>query len=121
MKENIDIEMEEIVCPICEEVEYRLLHEEGRFQMVTCSSCQFIYLNPRPTHPSLHHFYQHYLPENDSSIDVWQTMMKFVFKRAAILLTRYKEKGKLLDVGSGFGFFLSEMKQKGWKVEGVEV
>lgn len=121
MKKEINLEMEEIDCPFCGGPEKVLLHREDPFQMVKCSSCRSIYLNPRPTRQSLFHFYQHYLPENDSSIEAWQSMMKSIFKRAAILVQRYKEKGKLLDVGSGFGFFLSEMKQRGWEVEGVEV
>lgn len=47
--------------------------------------------------------------------------MRPVFKRAANLLIRYKNQGRVLDVGSGFGFFLKEMKERGWKVEGVEI
>jgi 2-polyprenyl-3-methyl-5-hydroxy-6-metoxy-1,4-benzoquinol methylase len=89
--------------------------------MVKCPSCQFIYLNPRPTRETLDEFYQHYLPEEESSIESWEKMMTPVFKRAAQLLQEFKEKGRLMDVGAGFGFFLSEMKKRGWEVMGVEI
>jgi SAM-dependent methyltransferase len=118
---QVDIEMEEVNCPICEESERNLLHQEGSFQMVRCPSCQFIYLNPRPTNESLLRFYQHYLPEEGSSIQAWQKMMRPVFKRSARLVQQYKGKGRFLDVGAGFGFFLSEMKSRGWEVMGVEI
>ncbi|MBM4339267.1 MAG: class I SAM-dependent methyltransferase [Deltaproteobacteria bacterium] len=121
MREKIDIEMEKISCPVCGEVEYRFLHREGEFQMVKCSSCQFIYLNPRPTNKSLLHFYQGYLPEGESSVDAWQRMMQSVFQKAANLIDHYKKRGRLLDIGAGFGFFLSEMKERGWEVAGVEI
>lgn len=113
--------MEEVDCPLCGESKSIPLHQEGSFQMVRCPSCQFIYLNPRPTSESLLRFYHHYLPEDHSSIEAWQKMMHPVFKRAANLIQRYKEKGKLLDVGSGFGFFLSEMRNRGWEATGVEI
>lgn len=116
-----DIEMEEIPCPICNESGSNPLHQEGSFQMVRCPSCQFIYLNPRPTNESLFHLYQHYLPEEGSSIEAWQKMMQPVFKRAALVLQQYRERGRLLDVGTGFGFFLAEMKRRGWEVAGVEI
>ena len=119
MEQNM--EMEEVNCPLCEASERVLFHQEGSFQMVKCPSCQFIYLNPRPTHESLLHFYQHYLPENGLSIKAWQKMMQPVFKRAADLIQQYKEKGRLLDVGAGFCFFLSEMRNRGWEVVGVEI
>ncbi len=116
-----DMEMEEIGCPLCEGSGGIPYHQEGSFQMVRCPECRFIYLNPRPTKESLFRFYQDYLPEGESSLGAWQRMMGPVFKRAANLIRQYKKKGRLLDVGSGFGFFLSEMRAQGWEVTGVEI
>jgi ubiquinone/menaquinone biosynthesis C-methylase UbiE len=48
-------------------------------------------------------------------------MMRPVFHRAANLLKQYGREGKLLDVGTGFGFFLVEMKKRGWETAGVEI
>ena len=117
----MDFEMEEVDCPICEESGGDPLHPEGSFQMVRCPSCQFIFLNPRPTLDSLFHFYQEYLPEEEPSIESWEKMMKPVFHRAADLLKQYRRRGKLLDVGTGFGFFLGEMKKREWETIGVEI
>ena len=118
---SMDFEMEEVDCPICEKSGGDPLHTEGSFQMVRCPSCQFIFLNPRPTAAALHHFYQTYLPEEESSIESWEKMMKPVFSRAANLLGRYRKNGRLLDVGTGFGFFVAEIKNKGWEGTGVEI
>ncbi len=117
----MDFEMEEVDCPVCEGSRGNPLHLEGSFRMVRCSSCQFIFLNPRPTAESLHHFYQHYLPEEEASIESWKKMMKPVFRRAADLIHRHRRNGRLLDVGTGFGFFPAEMKKKGWEAAGVEI
>lgn len=113
--------MEEVNCPICEKSEGEPLYREGSFQMVRCSSCQFIFLNPRPTRNSLFRFYQQYLPEEASSVESWEKMMRPVFHRAANLLQQYKREGRVLDVGAGFGFFLVEMKKRGWEITGVEI
>ncbi|RPI99940.1 MAG: methyltransferase domain-containing protein [Deltaproteobacteria bacterium] len=115
------MEMEKTYCPVCGGSGGIPLHHEGAFRMVRCPSCQFIYLNPRPTEQSLLHFYQAYLPEDEVSIEAWQEMMRPVFRKSATLIRRHKERGKLLDVGTGFGFFLAEMKHQGWQVEGVEI
>jgi len=117
----MDFEMEEVDCPICEESRGNPLHLEGSFRMVRCPSCQFVFLNPRPTMDSLLRFYQEYLPEEVPSIGSWEKMMKPVFHRAADLLKQYRGNGRLLDVGTGFGFFLVEMKKRGWEAAGVEI
>ncbi|MDP2971556.1 MAG: class I SAM-dependent methyltransferase, partial [Deltaproteobacteria bacterium] len=121
MRNEVDIEMEEIDCPFCGGPKHLLLHREDSLQMVRCSSCRFIYLNPRPTSRSLLRFYQDYLPEDESSVEAWQRMMQSIFQKAANLIERYKKRGRLLDVGAGFGFFLSEMRGRGWEVVGVEI
>ena len=113
--------MEEVDCPICEGSKGDPLHTEGSFQMVQCPSCQFIFLNPRPTDDALIRFYQRYLPEEVPSIESWERMMRPVFHRAANLLEPYRGSGRLLDVGTGFGFFLVEMKKRGWETAGVEI
>ncbi len=117
----MDFELEEVDCPICGKSRGDPHHLEGSFRMVRCPSCQFIFLNPRPTMESLYQFYQHYLPEEEASIESWEKMMKPVFHRAANLLKRYGRNGRLLDVGSGFGFFVAEIKNKGWEAMGVEI
>jgi SAM-dependent methyltransferase len=116
-----DIKVENVNCLLCEKTKSIPLYQEGLFQMVKCSSCQFVFLNPRPTSDSLFRFYQEYLPKEESSIESWKKMMKPVFHRATHLLQQYAREGKLLDVGTGFGFFLAEMKKKGWDVTGVEI
>jgi SAM-dependent methyltransferase len=118
---KMDFEMEEVECPICKESGGRPLHTEVPFQVVRCCSCQFVFLNPRPTSDSLFRFYQQYLPEEGSSIESWKNMMRPVFHRATHLLQQYRREGRLLDVGTGFGFFLAEMKKRGWDVTGVEI
>jgi 2-polyprenyl-3-methyl-5-hydroxy-6-metoxy-1,4-benzoquinol methylase len=117
----MEFNMEEVNCPFCEGSEKESLHREGSFQMVQCPSCQFVFLNPRPTINSLFKFYQQYLPEEEVSIDSWEKMMKPIFKRATNLLQQHKSEGRLLDVGTGFGYFLAEMKKSGWDVIGVEI
>jgi len=116
-----DINVESVNCLLCGETENIPLYQEGSFQMVRCCSCRFIFLNPRPTSDFLYYFYQHYLPEEENSIESWKKMMRPIFHRAAYLLQQYSRGGQLLDVGTGFGFFLAEMKKRGWEVTGVEI
>ncbi len=118
---TIKMEMELVSCPICQCPETEPLHQEGPYQMVRCPSCRFIYLNPRPTEQALRRFYQDYLPEDGGSIESWQKSMGPIFRQSARLIKRFQEKGKLLDVGAGFGFFLAEMRAQGWEVEGVDL
>jgi SAM-dependent methyltransferase len=118
---DITTDLKKVDCPVCKASEGIPLHQEGDFRMVRCSSCRFVYLNPRPTEEALFQFYQHYLPEEDISIEAWQKMMRLIFKKAAGRIERYQGKGRLLDVGTGFGFFLQEMKNRGWEVEGIEI
>jgi SAM-dependent methyltransferase len=67
--------------------------------------------------------YQSYLPDQPEEITRWERMMKPVMVKSADLIESRARtgKGRLLDVGCGYGFFLKEMKSRDWRVEGIEV
>jgi SAM-dependent methyltransferase len=90
--------------------------------MIKCRNCNFIYLNPRPSTQDLRAFYQQgYLPDDPESIENWRCMMKGVYRTAVGHIEKYCRKGKVLDIGCGFGFFLQELKQKSWEVTGLDM
>lgn len=89
--------------------------------MVRCLRCGFVYQNPRPAQQKLLKAYQTYLPEGEEEIEAWGRMMRPVFRRGADLIERHIPQGKLLDVGTGYGFFPALMQSRGWEVVGLEV
>lgn len=113
--------MEWISCPLCGDYKAKRLHQEDNYVMVRCSSCGFVYQNPRPSPQELREAYQTYLPEGNIEIEAWGKMMEPVFRKGADLIERYIPRGRILDVGAGYGFFLALMQARGWKVTGVEV
>jgi SAM-dependent methyltransferase len=88
--------------------------------MVRCPQCGFIYQNPRPSQEERLKSYQGYLPEAAAEIEAWGRMMEQVFGKAADLIEQYIPRGRLLDVGTGYGFFPALMQARGWEVVGLE-
>jgi SAM-dependent methyltransferase len=88
--------------------------------MVRCLQCGFIYQNPRPSEEERLKSYQHYLPQGTDEIEAWGRMMETVFTKGADLIERHIPQGRLLDVGTGYGFFLALMQSRGWEVTGLE-
>jgi SAM-dependent methyltransferase len=132
---------EQIACPLCGEQAfspvYTVLDRLGRasaqakgepqgetFNIVACSSCGFLYLNPRPVDPGRYYKAENYDPHRRSGGGV----TGFLYRLLQPLSIGYKAKmvaggqnsGRLLDVGSGRGEFLSLMRRRGWQVLGIE-
>ena len=86
-------------------------------------NCGLIFLHPKPARDVLIRNYENYLPADPEEISQWERMMRPVVVRSAQLIEGQSEpgRGRLLDIGSGYGFFLQEMKRRGWQVEGIEV
>jgi 2-polyprenyl-3-methyl-5-hydroxy-6-metoxy-1,4-benzoquinol methylase len=114
-------EVERIVCPLCSEQAAKRRHQEGDYVMVRCLRCGFVYQNPRPSQQELLGAYQTYLPEGEEEIEAWGRMVAPIFRAGADLIERSIPCGKLLDVGTGYGFFLALMQSRGWEVIGLEV
>ena len=122
-----------INCPICERdnAEFvlwgrdRLLAKEGRFRLVRCRGCGLLYLNPQPGPEELAGYYpQEYLPyaqeEAGSPLERW--LRSYGLAKRCRLVARWKEGGRLLDIGCATGLFLAQMRMSGnWGIQGVEI
>ena len=61
-------------------------------------------------------------PEVESNENVWKHSKTKLFINGLNLLEKMLPlKGKLLDIGTGFGYFLDMARQRGWKVSGIEI
>ncbi len=110
-------------CMLCHATSFKVIHQKGQWQYLQCLNCDLVSLFPRPSPQALVTRYQSYLPTKLKEISRWETMMNPVVVKSANLIESVAtiRKGRLLDVGCGYGFFLGEMKARGWQVEGVEV
>ena len=111
-----------ISCLLCRRSETRPFIREGEWQYLRCRNCGLIFLDPQPSKEFLHSHYQHYLPADLQGIESWRQLMAQVFtKSAGLIQEAIPIPGRLLDIGCGYGFFLEEMAQRGWQVEGIEI
>ena len=116
---------EEIECFVCGSKEYSLRYKKFGFDVVNCSECSMVYVNPRPNNEHLIKYYteslasayfQEYIiaPTQEYRID------RIVKPRLNYLLNKIPGKGKWLDVGCSSGLLLSEGAKTGWDPYGIE-
>jgi len=108
-------------CPICQTESDRLFAKKNSWSYFRCSSCPLVFLYPQPSVPELAAAYQNYLPERQDQIQAWFRSLEEVIQKSADLIEERVKPGKILDVGSGYGFFLQYMAQKGWQADGIEI
>jgi SAM-dependent methyltransferase len=110
-------------CMLCHASNFRVIYRKGRWYYRQCRRCSLVALYPKPTLQELIKNYTDYLPTNRKEINKWESMMKPINSASANLITSKTgiSKGRLLDIGCGYGFFLNEMKSRGWQVEGIEI
>ncbi len=127
--------MIDIPCPLCESREWvpvgvlqdRLLGIDGEFRMVRCLDCGLHYLNPQPTRAELVRYYPEeydpFLVPAPHRLSPWQRQsLGYGLRKRCRAVTRYKEAGRLLEVGCATGLFLDAMRATGkWQVQGVDV
>ncbi len=104
-------------CYLCGEREIILLYKKGDYNIVKCSSCDFVYVNPILSKSTLNKFYSTF-DYHDS--DVAEKVIRSDAIRSLREVEKYKSNGKLLDVGCGRGFFIDEARKRGWQVYGID-
>jgi 2-polyprenyl-3-methyl-5-hydroxy-6-metoxy-1,4-benzoquinol methylase len=99
---------------------------DEKFEIVMCSKCGFRFTNPRPKAEDLGKYYESsdYISHSDTRKGlfawVYQSVRKYTLRRKLVLIRKFQQRGKLLDIGCATGQFLNFMAQHGWETTGIE-
>ncbi|KKO18984.1 MAG: class I SAM-dependent methyltransferase [Candidatus Brocadia sp.] len=114
--------MKYVNCNLCNADDTFLVTTQNGYKIVRCKSCGLVYVNPRPDNEALKHLYDEYHQRNGKDVNDWAKLMGKNFKEILLFLNKaLPDKGKLLDIGCGYGHFIEIMKQQGWSVYGIDL
>jgi SAM-dependent methyltransferase len=95
----------------------------GQYVLVRCRGCSLIFINPMYSEHELSSLYPsgYYAYKDNFSKVVWKEFIRTILGLSVHTRDpQFGTPGKMLDVGCGSGWFLSEMREKGWEAYGVE-
>lgn len=104
-------------CPVCGGMDSKVHLELDRFQIVRCSGCQFLYVENVLSDAANADYYDDY-----GGLRFQQGQRVNAKTSLPTIKALGDLRGRtLLDVGSGFGFFLAAARDLGMKVTGAEL
>lgn len=110
---------EKINCPSCGCKEQNNEFKKSIFSYVSCPVCETLYVSPRPTIDTLNKFYSDSTSTNYWVNDFFKPMIDVrtekIFKpRVESIISEYPSlnKGRIGDIGAGFGIVLELLKRK---------
>jgi len=124
------------ICPLCSSADLSLFlkaddHFLSRenFILSICNKCGFVFTQDPPGENNMGKYYEsaEYVSHNDTAPGIsnmlYRHSRKIMLKKKRNFIKKFTglETGSLLDIGSGTGHFLSEMKDAGWNVQGIEI
>lgn len=104
-----------------------LIDTKNGFNLIDCRVCGFKHIIPIPKKEELGEYYSKqfytnrkpdYCEKQRESLEWWNLVYSERYERLEKLVN--KEKKRILDIGSGPGFFLKFGKDIGWQVLGIE-
>ena len=123
--------MKNVKCEICGSSKYTNLYRKksyietkyGNINLVKCSECGLIYINPQLSEDELADYYDvdYYGINNKRFSGIIERLIRLKRNIRAEVISRFTEKGKILDIGCGRGLFLDEMRGRGWDTYGTEI
>jgi 2-polyprenyl-3-methyl-5-hydroxy-6-metoxy-1,4-benzoquinol methylase len=131
----MDSRVHHTACPVCGATsfspvlsakDYTVSGEN--FLICECGDCTLRFTQDAPALDAIGKYYksEDYISHTNTSRGLinklYQTVRKRTLKqkRQLVCKTTHKKQGSLLDVGSGTGSFVKEMKDHGWRVTGLE-
>jgi len=110
-------------CPICQGTDFRPFLESNGHQIVRCTLCGILFVNPRPSESYIKGLFSEDYIDNDKRVEEdFTSWRQASLKREARRLQKLLPKGgRLLDIGTASGAFLGAFRDApNWQVEGLE-
>jgi len=104
-----------------------VVEKSGKFKVIDCESCGFKHIVPLPTVEELEETYKSeyytkekplYVEKVAADLEWWKLGYRDRYEEFSRNLPETRR--RLLDVGSGPGFFIQFGQENGWKVLGIE-
>ncbi|MEO7274565.1 MAG: class I SAM-dependent methyltransferase [Vicinamibacterales bacterium] len=119
---------ESVACPICGATETRTRYVKSGYAIGACTQCGLVHANPRAPQAkilgrySADYFWKEYLPSlGITGPDFDLARFDVRYGHLLAMLGQRARGRRLLEVGSGAGFFLKAAARAGWDVTGIEL
>ena len=99
-----------------------------QFELYSCEDCGFTFTQGVPVEAEIGKYYEtpDYISHTDTRKgamnNIYHYVRSYMLGRKARLVAReaHRKTGRLLDIGTGTGYFADTMVRRGWKVEAIE-
>lgn len=109
-------------CLVCGAGRPRRILTSGGYPVVRCRACGFVQAGRIPTAEELTEFYDRgYEEQRDEMVDVHADGKRVQGRERLELIEALVPRGRLLDVGCSYGFFLDVAREAGWDAVGLEM
>jgi 2-polyprenyl-3-methyl-5-hydroxy-6-metoxy-1,4-benzoquinol methylase len=107
-------------CIICKKSNFEKWAKLDEFMARKCKNCGMISINPLPEQYVLDEYYKGYFKDSKKNKKLWEPR-KVAYEIDKAWITKYIQRGNVLDIGSSGGQFLSIFEPSKWNRLGVEV
>lgn len=128
MHEVVTVKAEDLVsvsCPLCGSPNSRYERTLNGYVLERCLSCDMVFNNPRCSDEALARVYEE-REDPDECMTLYEWLhtpsVKAIYDEALDFLeTLLPARGRILDFGSGPGYFVERAQQRGWDGHGVDM
>ena len=114
-------------CNFCNHSDFLFFDKLDEWKLYKCLNCGYIFTNPRPPKESIHLFYEKDYFKDERHVDKFfnkagQPILEVDYTNRIIDIEHYfKSRGHFLEIGAAFGGFCRAMRDRGWRVDGIEI